>query len=67
MLLSAGLNMSSGALDRLAANPSYQNGGEIPDGARRRVPHLGRLPDADAITTVSGHASYALDLGGSGG
>jgi len=65
--VSAGLNISSGKpLTGLAANPVYQNGGEIPltprgdgfqttDGFHTRTPFT---------TTLDGHASYSLKIGG---
>src|SRR5207245_3406018 len=67
LTLSAGLNVSSGKpLTALAANHVYQNGGEIPltprgagfltsDGVQTRTP---------VTTTLDGHASYSLKLGG---
>jgi hypothetical protein len=67
LTVSGGLNLSSGKpLTGLAANPVYQNGGEIPltprgaglqtsDGFKTRSPFT---------TTVDGHAAYALKLGG---
>jgi hypothetical protein len=67
LLLAAGLNMSSGKpLTALAANPVYQNGGEIPltargDGFQTSDGLLTRTP---FTTTVDGHASYTLKLGG---
>jgi hypothetical protein len=67
LALAGGVNVSSGKpLTAFAASPVYQNGGEIPltprgggfqtsDGFRTRTPWT---------TTVDGHASYALKLGG---
>jgi TonB dependent receptor len=63
----AGINMSSGKpLTAFAANPVYQNGGEIPltprgDGFQTSDGLLTRTP---FTTTVDGHASYKLTLGG---
>src|SRR6266850_227717 len=66
LTLSAGLNLGSGKpLTGLAANPVYQNGGEIPltprgagfqtsDGFQTRTPFT---------TTLDGHASYSLKVG----
>jgi len=65
--IGAGVNLSSGTpLTPLAANPSYQNGGEIPeaprgsgiqtvDGFKTRTPFLSEF---------SAHADYSLRLGG---
>ena len=67
LTLSAGLNLNSGKpLTGLAANPVYQNGGEIPltprgagfqtsDGFQTRTPFT---------TTLDGHAAYSLKVGG---
>ena len=66
LTLSGGLNISSGKpLTGFAANPLYQNGGEIPltprgagmqttDGVQTRSPFT---------TTVDGHAAYSLKFG----
>jgi hypothetical protein len=65
--LAAGVNMSSGKpLTAFAASPVYQNGGEIPmtprgDGFQTSDGLLTRTP---FTTTVDGHASYTLKLGG---
>jgi len=65
--LAAGVNVSSGKpLTAFAANPVYQNGGEIPmsprgDGFQTSDGLLTRTP---FTTTVDGHASYPLKLGG---
>jgi len=67
LTLAAGLNMSSGKpLTAFAANPVYQNGGEIPltprgegfltsEGIRARTPFT---------TVLDGHASYPVNFGG---
>ena len=67
LLLSAGLNMSSGKpLTALAANPVYQNGGEIPLTARGDgfLTSQGFRTRTPFTTVLDGHASYALNLGG---
>ena len=66
LTLAAGWNLSSGKpLTGLAANPVYQNGGEIPltprgDGFATTDGFQSRSP---FTTTVDGHASYSLKLG----
>jgi carboxypeptidase family protein/TonB-dependent receptor-like protein len=67
LTLSAGLNMSSGRpLTALAANPVYQNGGEIPltergDGFATSQGFQTRTP---FTTLLDGHASYPVRFGG---
>src|SRR6267142_1282706 len=67
LTLSGGLNMSSGKpLTAFAANPVYQNGGEIPltprgDGFSTSQGFRTRTP---FTTLVDGHASYPVPLGG---
>jgi hypothetical protein len=65
--LAAGLNMSSGKpLTALAANPVYQNGGEIPLTARGGGFQTsdGFLTRTPFTTIVDGQASYTLKLHG---
>jgi len=67
LTLSAGLNLSSGKpLTGLAAHPVYQNGGEIPLTPRGAGFHTsdGFSTRTPFTTTLDGHASYSLKVGG---
>jgi hypothetical protein len=65
--LGAGVNVSSGKpLTSFAANPVYQNGGEIPMTPRGAgfLTSEGFLTRTPFTTLVDAHASYTLKLGG---